>query len=341
MHPIDRVHNKVTAGFVLNLYGEWVTRNTALASKRELLKHVFAGEVEINGRWIPVKQSISLSAGAPVKKEDQSAYARTYSETYASTGEPMLTKGYVKSDAVQSPSLNNDKTLENTVQHIPDLVLKRTIQLNADTVLSIFEVDIMLNKVVTFAIDGYLDQSDCSHVSNEIITRIQADVRFLICDLSRSTLVTSAGWGMLAAVKGQLSKVHGDLYVSGMPGEIEESFRLLQFGSVIKKSTSVNDCLLRIMGTIQHSMIESATSYVPGERLIAPSGAPLPDEMPLQEKIKAIIAQFGPVSIFEMMKILKEKEFGKETVGLLKLYKLLREMNLDTKTKQIRFYRSC
>jgi anti-anti-sigma regulatory factor len=302
---------------------------------------VFAGEVDVNGRWIPVKQAIASSVGPAFKKEDQSEYARTYNETYASTGEPVLTKGYVKSDIVQSPSLVNSKPVENTVPHVPDLLLKRTIQLNPDTVLSIFEADIMMNKVVTFAIDGYLDQSDCSHVSDEIIARIQTDVRFLICDLSRSTLVTSAGWGMLAAIKGQLSKVHGDLYVSGMPREIEESFRLLQFGAVIKKSTSVNDCLLRIKGSIQHSMIESATSFLPGERLVAPSGAPLPDEMPLQEKVKAVIAQFGPVTIFEMMKILKEKEFGKETVGLLKLYNLLREMNLNTKDKQIRFYRSC
>jgi anti-anti-sigma regulatory factor len=339
MHPIDRVHNKIAAGFVLNLYGEWVARNTALAAKQQLLQHVFAGDVDLNGQWVPLKQAVSGTVTAPVSNSEQtSSYTRTYNETYVEPG-PVFHKGYVKSNV--NPQDGATIQLEHNMQHVADVILKRTIQLNADTVLTISEADIMMNKIVVFAIDGYLDQSNCSHVSDELVSRIQGDVRFIICDLSRSTLITSAGWGMLAAVKGQLTKVHGDFYVTAMPAEIEESFRLLQFGAVLKKSFSVNDCLIKIKVTIQRSMIESATSYVPGERLQAPSGAPLPSEMPLQEKVKAVISHYGPVSVFEMKKILNEKEFGKEMVGLIKLYKLLREINLDTKAKQVRFYRSC
>jgi anti-anti-sigma regulatory factor len=339
MHPIDSVHNKVAAGFVLNLYGEWVSSNNALASKQQLLKHVFAGEVEVNGQWIPLKQAVGPADAASVKTDEQKEYAQTYKETYVQPNEPVLHKGYVKTET--KPQANSSTPIESYTVPSPEIVLKRTIQLNADTVLSISEADIMMNKVVVFTIDGYLDQSNSSIVADELVTRIQADVRFLICDLSRSTLISSAGWGMLAAVKGQLSKVHGELFVASMPPEIEESFRLLQFGEVLKKCFSVNDCLVRIKSTIQRSMIDSATSYVPGERLTAPSGAPLPSEMPLQEKVKAIIAQYGPVSIFEMSKILAEKEFGKEKIGLIKLYAMLKEMNLESKAKQQRFYRSC
>jgi anti-anti-sigma regulatory factor len=339
MHPIDNVHNKVAAGFVLNLYGEWVSCNNALAAKQQLLQHVFAGEVEVNGQWIPIKQAVGPATAISVSTSEQKEYARTYNETYAQSNEPVLHKGYVKPENQQNANLSTPT--ENYTVPSHEIVLKRTIQLNADTVLSISETDIMMNKIVVFAIDGYLDQSNSSIVADELVTRIQADVRFLICDLSRSILISSAGWGMLAAVKGQLSKVHGDLFVASMPPEIEESFRLLQFGEVLKKCYTVNDCLIRLKTIIQRSMIESATSYVPGEHLTAPSGAPLSSEMPLQEKVKAIIAQYGPVSIFEMSKTLTEKEFGKEKIGLLKLYSILKEMNLDTKAKQLRFYRSC
>lgn len=339
MHPIDTVHNKVAAGFVLNLYGEWVTCNNALAAKQQLLEHVFAGEVEVNGQWIPIKQAVNPVSAVPVSTTEPKEYARTYNETYVQSSEPVLHKGYVKPETPQ-PKPQLASTEKYTVPS-PEIILKRTIQLNADTVLSISEVDIMMNKVVVFAIDGYLDQSNSSVVADELVTRIQADVRFLICDLSRSTLISSAGWGMLAAVKGQLAKVHGDLFVTSMPAEIDESFRLLQFGEVLKKCSTVNDCLVRIKSTIQRSMIDSATSYVQGDRLTAPSGAPLPAEMPLQEKVKAVIAQYGPVSIFEMAKILTEKEFGKEKIGLIKLYAVLKEMNLENKVKQLRFYRSC
>lgn len=339
MHPVDSVHNKVAAGFVLNLYGEWVSRNAALAAKQQLLEHVFAGDVEVNGQWIPVKQAVTPAGTKPVSITEQKEYAHTYNETYVQPGEPVLHKGYIKLESMQQPV--SEPALEKFSHQASDIILKRTIQLNADTVLLISEADIMMSKVIVFAIDGYLDQSNCSLVADELVARIQADVRFLICDMSRSTLISSAGWGMLAAVKGQLSKVHGDLYVTSMSPDIEESFKLLQFGAVLTKCYAVNDCLLRIKSTIQHSMIESATSYLPGEHLTAPSGAPLPSEMPLQEKIKAVIAQYGPVSIFEMSKILNEKEFGKEKVGLIKLYVILKEMNLETKAKQVRFYRSC
>ncbi len=340
MHPIDTVHNKVAAGFVLNLYGEWVPCNNALAAKQQLLQHVFAGEVEVNGQWIPIKQAVSPVSTKPDSTDEQKEYARTYNETYVQPDEPVLHKGYVKPENKQlnTPPLTSTESYSVPA---PEIILKRTIQLNADTVLSISEADIMMNKVVVFAIDGYLDQSNSSIVADELVTRIQADIRFLICDFSRSTLISSAGWGMLAAVKGQLSKVHGDLFVTSMPPDIEESFRLLQFGEVLKKCTTVNDCLVRIKSVIQRSMIDSATSYVQGDRLTAPSGAPLPSEMPLQEKIKAVIAQYGSVSIFEMAKILTEKEFGKEKIGLIKLFTVLKEMNLETKAKQLRFYRSC
>jgi anti-anti-sigma regulatory factor len=334
MHPIDRVHNKVAAGFVLNLYGEWVSRNTALAAKQQFLQHVFAGEVEINGQWIPLKQAAQKFAGKSASlNKGQNSYIRE------SPAEPVLSKGFLKTDI--NPQDVSTIQFENPVQSVADVLLKRTIQLNTDTVLTISEADIMMNKVVVFGIDGYLDQSNCSRVSDELASRIQADVRFLICDLSNATLITSAGWGMLASIKGALSKVHGEFFVTAMPPEIEESFRLLQFGEILRKSFSVNDCLIKIKSTIQHSMIESATSYVPGERLMAPSGAPLPMELPLQEKIKAVIAQYGPVSIFEMAAILNEKEFGREKVGVIKLYFVLREMNLDTKAKQVRYYRAC
>lgn len=339
MHPIDRVHNKVAAGFVLNLYGEWVSRSTALAAKQQFLQHVFAGEVDVNGQWIPLKRAVqSFAEKGGNYNRSQYSHARTGNETSVEPGDPVLSKGFVRTEI--NPQDVSTIQFEN-LHNVADVLLKRTIQLNADTVLTISEADIMMNRVVVFGIDGYLDQSNCSRVSDELTSRIQEDVRFLICDLSNATLVTSAGWGMLASIKGLLSKVHGEFYVTAMPAEIEESFRLLQFGEILRKSFSVNDCLVKIKSTIQHSMIELATSYVPGERLQGPSGAPLPAELPFQEKIKAVIAQYGPVSVFEMKKILNEKEFGREKVGLIKLYSVLRECNLDTKAKQVRFYRSC
>lgn len=64
------------------------------------------------------------------------------------------------------------------------------------------------------------------------------------------------------------------------------------------------------------------------------------EQLPTYEKIKMIIKEDPLISIFKMRKILKHKKFGNEKIGLFKLYRLLKQYNLETKTKRYRFYRS-
>jgi len=46
-------------------------------------------------------------------------------------------------------------------------------------------------------------------------------------------------------------------------------------------------------------------------------------------------------NIFQIRRILRHEEFGKTKISLFKLWKLLRELDLDTREKRYRFYRSC
>ncbi len=64
-------------------------------------------------------------------------------------------------------------------------------------------------------------------------------------------------------------------------------------------------------------------------------------DLPLPEKVKRVIAQNPLIGIWGIKKILKHEHFGKTKVGIIKLYKLLRDLDLDTKAKRYRFYRSC
>ncbi len=64
-------------------------------------------------------------------------------------------------------------------------------------------------------------------------------------------------------------------------------------------------------------------------------------ELPIQEKIKKVVAQNPLVGLFGIRKILRHEQFGNTKVGLFKLYRLLKELDLNTKEKRYRFYRSC
>ena len=62
---------------------------------------------------------------------------------------------------------------------------------------------------------------------------------------------------------------------------------------------------------------------------------------PLAEKIKRVVSNYPLLSIFQIRKMLRHEKFGNARVGVLKLYRTLRNINLESRAKRFRFYRSC
>jgi anti-sigma B factor antagonist len=62
--------------------------------------------------------------------------------------------------------------------------------------------------------------------------------------------------------------------------------------------------------------------------------------LPLPEKVRKIVAQYPQLGLFQIRKALKHTEFGGMKVGILKLRSILKELDLDSKEKRFRFYRS-
>jgi hypothetical protein len=63
--------------------------------------------------------------------------------------------------------------------------------------------------------------------------------------------------------------------------------------------------------------------------------------LPIQEKIRKIVAEFPLLNLRQIKKMLKHEDFGRHRVGLLRLHKVLKSLNLETKAKRYRYYRSC
>jgi len=64
-------------------------------------------------------------------------------------------------------------------------------------------------------------------------------------------------------------------------------------------------------------------------------------ELPLAEKIKKLIQENPLVSSWQIKKILNHEHFGNTSIGVFKLYRLLRSLDLNSKEKRYRYYRSC
>ncbi len=64
-------------------------------------------------------------------------------------------------------------------------------------------------------------------------------------------------------------------------------------------------------------------------------------DLPIHEKIKRIIAQNPLLTTRGIKKVLRHEQFGRTKIGFFRLRRLLKSMDLNTKDKRYRYYRSC
>ncbi len=64
-------------------------------------------------------------------------------------------------------------------------------------------------------------------------------------------------------------------------------------------------------------------------------------ELPLPEKVKKVIEQNPLLGISGIRKVLRHEHFGFTRVGFFELWQLLRRLDLNSKEKRYRYYRSC
>jgi anti-sigma B factor antagonist len=62
--------------------------------------------------------------------------------------------------------------------------------------------------------------------------------------------------------------------------------------------------------------------------------------LPLNEKIKNIIAETPLITVSQIQKELRQTKYGGIKIGYFKLYRTLKTLNLNTKEKRFRYYRS-
>jgi len=64
-------------------------------------------------------------------------------------------------------------------------------------------------------------------------------------------------------------------------------------------------------------------------------------DLPVAEKVKKVISENPLVGLWDIKRILKHEHFGHTRIGVLKLWRLLKDLDLDNREKRYRYYRSC
>ena len=223
--------------------------------------------------------------------------------------------------------------------------------------------------IALFRVKGYIDTQTCTDMLARITAVLQQGTFHLIVDMSQVNYVSSAGWGVFVGEIKGIRENGGDLKIVEMTPEVYDVFEMLEFNRILDYYDSLEEAIDDFDLSIGLDLTKSlAQSYSPAELttgeaavLDPPKSAtrtreadggrnkarggftkPKIDErvLPVSEKIKLIIIDNPTLGLFKIRHALNTERFGFVDMPWWKLYQLLQKLNLDTREKRLRFYRS-
>jgi anti-sigma B factor antagonist len=64
-------------------------------------------------------------------------------------------------------------------------------------------------------------------------------------------------------------------------------------------------------------------------------------DLPLSEKIRRVVAENPLLGLLSIRRVLRQEHFGSVKVGYFRLWRMLKQLDLDNRVKRYRYYRSC
>ncbi len=223
--------------------------------------------------------------------------------------------------------------------------------------------------IALFRVKGYIDTQTCTEMLGKITSVLQKGSYHLIVDMSQVNYVSSAGWGVFVGEIKGIRENGGDLKIVEMTPEVYDVFEMLEFNRILDYYDSLEEAIddfdLSIGLDLTKSLVQSyrPAELTTGEAAVldppksatrtremeggrtksrAPFTKPKIDErvLPVTEKIKVIIVENPTLGLLKIRQALSSERFGFINMNWWSLYQLLRKLNLNTREKRLRFYRS-
>jgi anti-anti-sigma factor len=219
--------------------------------------------------------------------------------------------------------------------------------------------------IILLRVRGYVDTTTSPELQRTI-SRILDEGRYqLIVDLSAVNYVSSAGWGVFVGEIRGLRENGGDLKLTHLTAEVFEVFEMLEFNRILATYDSLEEAMddfdfCRGLDVTQ-SLVTIEAKSIPMEpdsvsvKPVKPeppqlvrkdqsrsSHGPRIDDadLPLAEKIKKLVVE-NPISgTWSIKRSLYSPRFGYAKVGYFRLRSLMKRLNLDSKAKRYRYFRS-
>jgi anti-anti-sigma factor len=237
-------------------------------------------------------------------------------------------------------------------------------------------IQIFLSKVgarrdiALLRVRGYIDTQTCSEMLREMTAVLKRGIFHLIVDMGQVNYVSSAGWGVFVGEIKGIRENGGDLKLVQMMPEVYDVFEMLEFNRILECYDSIEEAIddfdLSIGLDITKSVIQSFPAADNGAREVAVTPPPVSraagwrdgegarhksrpaftrpklgeHALPFTEKIKAIVIGNPTLGAWKIRQELNTERFGFTKASWWKVYQTLRALNLATKERRYRFYRS-
>ncbi|TDI86304.1 MAG: anti-sigma factor antagonist [Caldithrix sp.] len=218
-------------------------------------------------------------------------------------------------------------------------------------------------------VKGYVDTMTCSILLNQITDNLNSGILHVIVDMAQVNYVSSAGWGVFVGEIKGIREKSGDLKIVQMTPEVYDVFEMLEFNRILSYYDSIEEAIndfdisigLDITKSVKRSYTPEVAELAAGtvEPNVDQKVTPLPDlagpvakqyslnksqvdarMLPLNERIRLVVVEDPNRGALQIKKVLNTSRFGFTKINILKLYNMLKTLNLDSKEKRHRFFRS-
>lgn len=188
--------------------------------------------------------------------------------------------------------------------------------------------------IARMRISGYIDKRHEANAARALRRLAEAGARAVVISVSDTVYLSSAVWSVLAGYASSFRQRGGGCAVTGISARIRQGYSLMRLETVLPAFDTEQQARAYVTGELIR-FDRDATNSVRGE-------SPSVDyaTLPMDERIRKAIADYGGLSFHALRKRLGEGRYGGKAPSVIRLFWLLREMNLDTRKKRFRYFRS-
>jgi anti-sigma B factor antagonist len=216
------------------------------------------------------------------------------------------------------------------------------------------------DEIAIISARGFIDTTTAPDLEKKLEEQLALNKYKIIVNLESIDYVSSAGWGVFVSEIREIRENNGDLVLVNMSSDVFDVYELMEFSSILKSFESIEDAILSLSGKgsvkeTRRPLKPQATAQEQEKRFTSPPPATEKKEDPapspasakpagseiespastdLGKKIISVIVDNPYYDLKEIIKALREPQYGGLKVGGGAVKKELKEMDLLDRQKR-------